>query len=58
LADQKLHGSFYSYYWLNGSTFVGPEVDNARYPEVKPVTWEEFLQAHPLEQLTGAYSAL
>ncbi len=50
--------SFYSYYWLNGETFVGPETDNARYPEVKPVTWEEFFQAHPLEELTKAYSAL
>ncbi|KAE8336271.1 hypothetical protein BDV24DRAFT_155310 [Aspergillus arachidicola] len=27
---------FFYYYWVNGQTFVGPELDNDRYPQVKP----------------------
>jgi hypothetical protein len=50
--------SFFTYYWINGQTFVGPDLDNSRFPEVKPVTWEDFFQAHSLEQLSGAYTNL
>ncbi|KAH8817759.1 nmrA-like family protein [Flagelloscypha sp. PMI_526] len=31
---------FYQYYMLNGSTLLDG-LDNARYPEIKPVNWEE-----------------
>lgn len=50
--------SFFTYYWLNGQTYVGPELDNAKYPEVKPVTWEDYMAAHTLEELTKGYSQL
>lgn len=50
--------SFFTYFWLNGRTFVGPDTDNANYPEVKPETWEDFLSKRKLEELTHAYFAL
>ncbi|OKL63972.1 hypothetical protein UA08_00803 [Talaromyces atroroseus] len=28
---------FYYYYWVNGQTFLGTELDNERYAEVKPI---------------------
>ncbi|KAI9929716.1 hypothetical protein ASPWEDRAFT_41070 [Aspergillus wentii DTO 134E9] len=49
---------FFYYYWINGQTFVGPEVENARYPEIKTVDWEGFLARWPLEQLPTAFFAL
>lgn len=49
---------FFVYYWLNGQTFVGPNVDNDMYPNIKPETWEDFLQGQKLEELPGAYFAL
>ncbi|PYH85822.1 NmrA-like family protein [Aspergillus uvarum CBS 121591] len=49
---------FFYYYWVNGKTFVGPETDNAKYPDVKPVDWEGFMRQWPLQQLPTAYFAL
>ncbi|KAB8200611.1 NmrA-like family protein [Aspergillus parasiticus] len=49
---------FFYYYWVNGQTFVGPELDNDRYPQVKPVNWEEYMRQWPLEQLSSSYFAL
>ncbi|KAH1348243.1 hypothetical protein KXV22_002828 [Aspergillus fumigatus] len=49
---------FFYYYWVNGQTLVGPETDNAKYPEVKPVSWEGFMSQWPLQQLPTAYFAL
>ena len=46
------------YYWINGSTFVGPEVDNQKYPDVKPETWDDYFGSHTLEELQNAFSAL
>lgn len=51
-------GRFFMYYWINGQTFVGPETDNNHYPDVKPETWEDFLEARSLDQLAGAYFSL
>ncbi|KAI8257872.1 hypothetical protein K4K58_003726 [Colletotrichum sp. SAR11_239] len=48
---------FYMYYWINGRTFVGPDVQNEKYQNVKPVTWEDFMKAHKLEELSGVFSA-
>ncbi|KAL1640201.1 hypothetical protein SLS58_007152 [Diplodia intermedia] len=45
---------FFMYYWINGQTYVGPEVDNAKYPEIKSVTWEDFMRSHALQQLPAA----
>ncbi|PLB50922.1 NmrA-like family protein [Aspergillus steynii IBT 23096] len=49
---------FFYYYWVNGQTFVGPELDNEKYPEVKPVSWEDYMKQWPLEQLPTSYFAL
>jgi hypothetical protein len=29
---------------ISGKTMVGPKLDNERYPEIKPVTWEDFIK--------------
>ncbi|KAF7515008.1 hypothetical protein G7054_g14817 [Neopestalotiopsis clavispora] len=58
-ADIYSYMSLFSmYYWINGQTFVGPETDNAKYPQVKPETWEDFLKNRSLEQLPYAYFSL
>ncbi|RKU39927.1 hypothetical protein DL546_001403 [Coniochaeta pulveracea] len=49
---------FFMYYWINGQTFVGPDTDNEQYPQVKPETWEEFLNKRTLDQLPHAYFSL
>ncbi|VUC26619.1 unnamed protein product [Clonostachys rosea] len=49
---------FFTYYWLNGQTFVSPETDNEQYKDVKPETWEDFLSKRTLEQLPHAYFSL
>lgn len=49
---------FFYYYWVNGQTFVGPELENDKYPQVKPVSWEEYMGQWPLEQLSSSYYAL
>lgn len=35
--------------------FVGTDLDNSQYPEVKPVDWETFMTQWPLEQLSTAF---
>ncbi|KAI1374412.1 nmrA-like family protein [Hypoxylon crocopeplum] len=47
---------FFQYYMAEGSTMVGPELDNDRYPQVKPVSFEDYFKAVPREKLVGAYS--
>ncbi|GKZ36205.1 hypothetical protein AbraIFM66950_007201 [Aspergillus brasiliensis] len=49
---------FFYYYWVNGQTFVGPELDNARYPDVKAVDWEGFMKSWSKEQIGTSYFAL
>ncbi|KAK0704043.1 hypothetical protein B0T26DRAFT_658561 [Lasiosphaeria miniovina] len=49
---------FYIYYLLNGSTLIGPGVDNGKYPEIKPETWEDFMRNRKLETLLGSMAAL
>ena len=53
-----LNGRFFYYYWVNGQTFVGPALDNARYPDVKAVNWEEFMASLPREQIATSFFAL
>ena len=38
-------GMFYQYYMLNGSTSLD-NLDNERYPSVKPITVEDFLKKY------------
>ncbi|KAH8596195.1 nmrA-like family protein [Bisporella sp. PMI_857] len=46
---------YYQYYALNGETNIGSELDNERYPQVKPVSWEDFMAGVPLEDLANTY---
>ncbi|KAL4815712.1 hypothetical protein BDW67DRAFT_191354 [Aspergillus spinulosporus] len=46
---------FYQYYCTNGQTYLKPELDNRKYPEVTPVTFKKFLQDHPMDTLGDAY---
>ncbi|RVD84145.1 uncharacterized protein DFL_005910 [Arthrobotrys flagrans] len=45
---------FFQYYIINGQTVIGPEYDNEKYPQVTPVTWEDFLRSVPQEQLASS----
>ncbi|KAL2802584.1 nmrA-like family protein [Aspergillus granulosus] len=49
---------FFYYYWINGQTFVGPDLDNSRYPEVKAADWKSFLSSWSREQIATSYFAL
>ncbi|GAA87871.1 NmrA-like family protein [Aspergillus luchuensis IFO 4308] len=49
---------FFYYYWVNGQTFVGPELDNARYPDVKAVDWEGCMRSWSQEQIGASHFAL
>jgi len=46
------------YYWINGRTFVGPDVDNAKYPAIKPETWEDYMRKRSPQELAGSFFAL
>jgi len=39
---------------LNGHTLVGPELDNDKYPGVKPITIEDFMRKHGQQGLSQA----
>lgn len=45
---------FFHYYMIKDLCDCGPQLDNDKYPQVKPVTWEDYLRSVPLEQLPGA----
>ncbi|KAM6529737.1 hypothetical protein FALCPG4_007865 [Fusarium falciforme] len=47
---------FYQYYMINEQTYVGPYLQNLKYPEVKALTTEEFMRRVPLDQLPVVYS--
>ncbi|KAF9889015.1 hypothetical protein FE257_007992 [Aspergillus nanangensis] len=46
---------FYQYYCINGQTYLKPQLDNSRYPQVKPVTFKKFMEAHQMDQLGDTY---
>ncbi|RAO69456.1 uncharacterized protein BHQ10_005468 [Talaromyces amestolkiae] len=46
---------FYQYYCQSGQTYLKKDLDNAKYPSVKPVTFEDFLHSHKLEDLADTY---
>ncbi|KAF3926066.1 hypothetical protein ABW20_dc0109394 [Dactylellina cionopaga] len=46
---------FYQYYMSSGQVLAGPDYDNEKYPQVKPVTWEDFMKSVPQDQLAGSY---
>ncbi|KAH8649557.1 hypothetical protein BGZ61DRAFT_546897 [Ilyonectria robusta] len=49
---------FYQYYCTNGQTYLEVDIDHPRYPELKRVTFEDFLKKHPIEELSGASQAV
>ncbi|KAI5866148.1 hypothetical protein GGS23DRAFT_555735 [Durotheca rogersii] len=49
---------FYEYYMFNGQILLGPETDNHKYPQVKPVSWEDFFRRVPMDHLSSAYSGV
>ncbi|KAI1410482.1 nmrA-like family protein [Hypoxylon sp. FL1857] len=49
---------FFQYYMINGQTYLGPESDNDKYPQVKPVSWEDYLRSVPKDQLSGVVSKI
>lgn len=34
---------------------MGPDLDNAKYPEVKAQNWEDYMRSHPKEYLDTSY---
>ncbi|KAI5922442.1 hypothetical protein F4810DRAFT_711556 [Camillea tinctor] len=44
---------YFVYYWLNGSTAVGPNTDNGYYKDVKQETWEDYMRNRTMQQLPG-----
>ncbi|KAI1104966.1 nmrA-like family protein [Jackrogersella minutella] len=49
---------FFQYYMVNGQTLIGPELDNDKYPQVKPVSWEDYFRIVPKNQLQTALSSV
>ncbi|KAI2462791.1 nmrA-like family protein [Annulohypoxylon bovei var. microspora] len=47
---------FFKYYMINGQTLIGPQLDNGKYPQVKPVNWEDYFRIVPKDQLAVAMS--
>ncbi|KAI1088088.1 nmrA-like family protein [Rostrohypoxylon terebratum] len=45
---------YYHYFMVKGLSYCGPQLDNDKYPQVKPVTWEDYLRSVPLEKLPAA----
>lgn len=48
---------FYQYYCSTGQTYLG-DLDNDKYPSVKPVSFKEFMKSVKLEDLGIAYTFL
>lgn len=40
---------------INGQTLIGPDFDNGKYPQVEPVSWEDFMRSVPMDQLAMTY---
>ena len=43
---------FYVYHMINGRTLIGPETDNAEYPDVKPVSMEDMMRQYDPDALS------
>ncbi|KAH7356202.1 hypothetical protein BKA66DRAFT_473741 [Pyrenochaeta sp. MPI-SDFR-AT-0127] len=42
---------FYQYYCTNGQTYLKKDLDNKRYPQVKPTTFKDFMASNKIEDL-------
>lgn len=57
ISTDQITFRFLYYYWINGQMLVGSELDNARYPEVKPVDYEGYMSKWwPRGQLALSFS--
>ncbi|KAF1998823.1 nmrA-like family protein [Amniculicola lignicola CBS 123094] len=45
---------FYQYYCTNGQTYLEDSNGNTRYPDIKAVTFEDYLRTHKMEELSTA----
>ncbi|KAL4962482.1 nmrA-like family protein [Aspergillus stella-maris] len=49
---------FFYYYWINGQTLLGSELDNGRYPDVKAADWKGYVASWPKDQIATSFFAL
>ena len=49
---------FYQFHILNGRTHIAGALDNEKYSQIVPQTFEGFLNAHAMEELAGSMEAL
>jgi hypothetical protein len=58
LCANDLQNSFYQYHSINGQAYISSDLDNKKYPQVKPRTFEDFLNDHALKDLPNAMDNL
>ncbi|KAI7215983.1 hypothetical protein KC333_g5136 [Hortaea werneckii] len=49
---------YYQYYCTNGQAEISHDLDNQKYPDVKPQTFEDFLGTHDLHSLSSSMDNL
>jgi hypothetical protein len=49
--------SFYQYYCTNGQAYLDGAIEHPRYPQLKRVTFEDFLKSHSIKDLSNASQA-
>lgn len=49
---------FYQFHILNGRCHIADALDNEKYPQIVPQTFEEFIKMHAVEELAGSMEAL
>lgn len=45
---------FYQYYCTNGQTYLTPDVDGSKYPEIPRLTFNDFFQRHSSDAFSTA----
>ncbi|KAH6655947.1 hypothetical protein BKA67DRAFT_516524 [Truncatella angustata] len=48
----------FSYWCINGIAYLGEDLDNHKFPHIKPVDMESFLRAHEKERVPVAFLSL
>ncbi|PCD38704.1 hypothetical protein AU210_007169 [Fusarium oxysporum f. sp. radicis-cucumerinum] len=48
---------FYQYYCTNGQAYLDGAIEHPRYPQLKRVTFEDFLKSHSIKDLSNASQA-
>ena len=55
-ADMLLR--FYQFHLLNGRCHIASALNNEKYPQIVPQTFEDFLNMHAVDELAGSMEAL